>query len=340
MGKISLFGMTLTQLQQVAEQIGMPRFAAKQIAGWLYNKRVEDIDQMTNISLAMREKLKENYMVGRSQPIDTAVSVDGTKKYIFQTSPNNYIESVMIPDEPRATLCVSSQVGCRMGCHFCMTSRLGLNSSLTSNQIVNQVASIPEADKLTNIVYMGMGEPMDNIDAVLDSLAIMTSDWGYAWSPTRITVSTVGVIPAMKRFLDESKAHLAVSLHNAISAERLKMMPVENKYPIAQVIELLKKYDFSHQRRVSFEYIVFKGLNDSPAHLKALVRMLGPLSCRVNLIRFHTIPNSEFIGADQQTMVNFRDTLTRHGIITTIRASRGEDIQAACGLLAGEKKEQ
>lgn len=330
--------MSLTQLKDVAAQLGLPSFAAKQMAGWLYNKRVDSIDQMTNISLAMRERIKEQYTIGRSDAVASATSVDGTKKYLFQTAPDQFIESVMIPDGQRATLCVSSQMGCRMGCHFCMTGRGGFSGNLSAGQIINQVASIPESEKLTNIVYMGMGEPMDNIDQVLTSLEIMCSDWGYAWSPTRITVSTIGIIDSMKRFLDESKAHLAVSLHSAIAEQRKQMMPIENKYPIAEIIELLRQYDFSHQRRVSFEYIVFKGLNDSPAHIKALTRMLGSLACRVNLIRFHTIPNSEFVGADEQTMIKFRDTLTRHGIITTIRSSRGEDIQAACGLLAGQKK--
>ncbi len=329
-----LFGKTLEGLSAVAAEAGLPRFAARQLAAWLYIKGADDIASMTDISLAGRARLAERYVVGRRAPVRASESADGTKKYLYRTDGGHYIESAFIPDGDRATLCVSSQDGCRMGCAFCMTGRQGLRGSLTAGGIVNQIASLPERDRLTNVVYMGMGEPMDNIDAVLDSLAILTSDWGYGWSPTRITVSTSGLIPGLRRFMDESRAHLAVSLHNPFPQERAGVMPVEKAWSIRQVVDLLRGYDFGGQRRVSFEYIVLAGMNDSPAHVKELSRLLAGLHCRINLIRFHKIPGSPFYSPGDREMEAFRDALSRKGIITTIRASRGEDIQAACGLLS------
>ncbi len=261
-------------------------------------------------------------------------SADGTKKYLFPTLQGRFIESAYIPDGDRATLCVSSQSGCRMGCRFCMTARQGFAHHLTAGEILNQIRSIPESDRLTNVVYMGMGEPLDNAEQVIRSIEVLTSDWGYGWSPTRITVSTVGVIPAMRELLRRTRVHLAVSLHDPIPAERAAMMPAERRYPIEQVVAELRRHDFVHQRRISFEYIVFRGVNDTPAHVAALTRLLAGLRCRINLIRFHAIPDAPFEGADEPTMVRLRDELSRRGITTTIRASRGEDIQAACGLLS------
>lgn len=227
-----------------------------------------------------------------------------------------------------------------MGCRFCMTARQGFSHSLSTGEILNQIRTIPESDRLTNVVYMGMGEPLDNLEQVLRSIEILTAPWGYGWSPTRITLSTVGVIPAMREFLNRCSAHLAVSLHDPIHSERLAMMPVEGKYPIEEVVAELKRHDFSHQRRVSFEYIVFAGVNDTSAHVTALSRLLAGLKCRINLIRFHAIPDAPMQGADEAKMIWLRDALTRKGIITTIRASRGEDIQAACGLLSTKERER
>ena len=326
--------MTLGQLKEVAAELGMPRFAATQIAVWLYKKFVTDIDAMSDISLRNRQLLKENFDLGLSAPLTESESEDGTKKYLFAVADGNKIESAYIPDKERATLCVSSQAGCKMGCKFCMTGRQGFSGSLTTNEILNQIISLPERDRLTNIVYMGMGEPLDNVDEVLRSLEIMTAQWGFGWSPTRITLSTVGVIPNLKRFLDESDVHLAVSLHNPFHDQRTEIMPVEKVYPIQAVVELLKQYDWSHQRRVSFEYIVLDGMNDSAVHVKELARLLDGLKCRINLIRFHKIPDSPFFSPNNERMIAFRDALTRKGIMTTIRASRGEDIKAACGLLS------
>ncbi len=325
--------MSLDELKQVVQEMSMPSFTAKQIADWLYKKRVSSIDAMSNLSLANRTKLNESYMVGAYAPIQVSTSKDGTKKYLFEVG-GRFVESVMIPDGERATLCVSTQVGCKMGCKFCATGQQGFHGQLFAADILNQIQSIPESQSLTNIVFMGMGEPFDNTDNVLRVLDILTSETGYAWSPKRITVSTVGLIPGLRRFLSESQCHLAVSLHDPIAEERGEMMPAQKAFPIEQVIAEIKKYDFSGQRRVSFEYTMFEGRNDQKRHVDALVKLLSGLECRVNLIRFHAVPGTPFQGASESKMVWFRDQLSAKGITTTIRKSRGEDILAACGLLS------
>lgn len=323
-----LLGKTLTELQDVALSVGLQKFAGKQLAEWLYVRRVSSFDEMTNISLKGREALKTRYTVGRHTPVREALSQDGTRKYLFAID-DQFVESVYIPEDDRATLCVSTQVGCKMGCRFCMTGTLGFHGHLSVADILNQVFYF---DDLSNLVFMGEGEPMDNLDNVLRALEIITADYGCAWSPKRITVSTVG-IPAMKRFLDESECHLAVSMHNPFAVERAQIMPAEKLMSITDVVSLLKQYDWTHQRRVSFEYICWAGQNDTIRHAKELLRLLKGLNCRVNLIRFHEGVDREFPSSDEQQMVFFRDYLTEHGLTTTIRRSRGEDILAACGML-------
>ena len=339
MQKRPLLGLTLSELQNVVKNLGMPGFSAKQIASWLYDKKVISIDEMSNLSLKHRELLKEIYEVGAKAPVDAMRSVDGTVKYLYRAGEGHFVEAVYIPDEDRATLCVSSQVGCKMNCLFCMTGKQGYTNSLTATQILNQIYSIPERDTLTNVVFMGMGEPFDNLDAVLKALTILTSDYGYAWSPKRITVSTVGLRKGMERFLEESDCHLAVSLHSPFPAQRRELMPAEKAFSIMEMLEILRRYDFSKQRRLSFEYIVFKGVNDSMIYAKELVKILRGLDCRVNLIRFHAIPGVDLEGTDMDSMLAFRDYLTQHGVFATIRASRGEDIFAACGMLSTAKQQ-
>lgn len=317
----------------------MPRFAAKQIARWLYDKHATTIEAMSDLSVRHRALLAETYEVGFTSPEKVSISADGTKKYLYRTSQNHFIESAYIPDGDRATLCISSQAGCRMGCRFCATGRQGLQHSLSTNEILNQIGSLPERERLTNVVFMGMGEPLDNLDSLLPTLEILTSAWGFGWSPTRITVSTAGVASRLERFLDATQVHLAVSLHNPFPHERAEIMPVEKAWPIREVVEILRRYDFTHQRRVSFEYIVMSGLNDSPRHIRELCRLLDGIKCRINLIRFHKIPGSPYFSPDDRAMIAFRDALTAKGIHTTIRTSRGEDIQAACGLLSTAQNE-
>ena len=378
-----LLGKTLEELQAVAQEVGLPRFAGKQLAEWLYVRRATSFDEMTNISLKGREALKARYTIGRHAPVAEAISKDGTKKYLFRISNSEavqqrsgltssgvpeksadfwgasseavYIESVYIPDDDRATICVSTQAGCKMGCKFCMTGTLGFHGHLSAADILNQIFSIPDSDKLTNIVYMGEGEPMDNLDNVLRSLNAMTKAWGCAWSPKRITVSSVGLLSSpnrliasspLQRFIEESDCHLAISLHNPFAVERQEIMPIEKVNHLHDVIALLKQYDWSHQRRVSFEYICWGGVNDTPKHANELLRLLKGLDCRINLIRFHASPdpiaNTQSpianSSSNEQQMEWLRDYLTAHGITTTIRRSRGEDILAACGMLVNALK--
>lgn len=368
-----LFGQTLEQLQAFCLAEGFPKFTAKQLCDWMYKKRVNDFDSMTNLSLKTRARLNEIASVGRKAPIDCQTSVDGTKKYLFEGSRAqklegsgskelggaraqeqngsrtqeqegtraqglNCFESVYIPTTDRATLCISCQKGCKMGCRFCVTGKQGFHGSLTAAEILNQLFSVPESEQLTNVVYMGMGEPMDNYEAVRQSIEVLTSEWGLAWSPQRITVSTVGVIPTLKRLLDETRCHVAVSLHNPFPVERESIMPVEKAYSITDVVKLLQQYNWRGQRRISFEYIMFRGLNDDIRHASALRSLLRGLPCRVNLIRFHASPDMPYRTSTDITIENFSNYLNDHGITCTVRASRGEDIMAACGLLAGKEQ--
>ena len=341
-----LIGMNLDALTKVVLSGGMQKFVAKQLAEWLYKKKVTRFDEMVNISKKNREWLEANYVTGREAPLSRQKSADGTVKYLFDVGSGNDIESVYIPDHDRATLCVSSQAGCKMNCYFCATGRLGFRAQLTAAQIINQVLSIPPAPKpgetpateLTNVVFMGMGEPLDNIDALLTVIEIMTAPWGMAWSPKRITVSTVGKLPQLKDLLEKTQVHVAVSLHTADPMQRDQLMPAQRAFPISSVIKMLEAYDFSHQRRLSFEYIMWRGVNDDIAHADLLISLIRGLDCRVNLIRFHVIPGVELHPSSDERMLMFRNYLNSKGVTATIRSSRGEDIMAACGMLAGKNK--
>ena len=350
--KERLLGKTPEELKAIALEVGLPGFAGKQMAQWLYQKRVHSIDEMTNLSKQGREALAQRYQVGMTQPVDVQTSKDGTRKYLFpvrcpvkpgmtkgepgMTEEPFYIEAVMIPDQERKTLCVSSQAGCKMGCKFCMTGRQGFHGNLDAADILSQFFAIEEAADLTNTVFMGMGEPLDNWDQVKRVIEVLTAPWGLAWSPKRVTLSTIGVLPKLKQYLDESKCHLAVSLHNPFPDEREELMPVQKAWSVTEVVRLIKQYDFTGQRRVSFEYTIFKGWNDTPRHADGLLKLLRGLECRVNLIRFHSIPDFPYTTSSPEGMEAFRERLEKGGLTATIRASRGEDIFAACGLLAGK----
>lgn len=332
--KEKLYGKTLNELIAVTKRLGLPAFTARQIADWLYKKEITSIDDMTNLSKKTREQLSAEYEYGLSLPVKETVSSDGTKKYLFNVLNNKFIETAYIPENDRATICVSSQAGCKMGCIFCMTAKQGFQGSLSANEILNQFRSLPEFRTLTNMVYMGMGEPLDNLTEVMKSLDILTSEWGYAWSPTRITVSTVGLISGIKEFLEKSRCHLAISLHSPFDEERRKLMPVQRTNSIVEILEFVRNFELNSQRRISFEYILFKNLNDSPRHIKELARILNGIKCRINIIRFHKIPGSEFFSPGADETNRFKEALNAKGILTTVRASRGVDIQAACGLLS------
>ena len=336
--KTNLLGKNTKELEEAAAACGLKPCVGRQIAQWLYEKKATDWDRMVNVSKESKARLQEKYDLGTSAPAGSATSYDGTVKYLFRVGEHDAVEAVMIPEEDRRTLCVSSQAGCRMGCRFCMTGRQGWHGNLSASDIINQFVSIPEAGSLTNAVFMGMGEPLDNYDQVSKAMEILTGEFG--WSPKRITLSTIGVLPVLKRFLDEQRCHLAVSLHNPFPDERLEFMPVQKVWPLQDIINLLKQYDFSGQRRVSFEYTMFDGWNDSKRHADALARLLKGLECRVNLIRFHEIPDFPYKCSPMARMEEFRNRLNNHGPLCTIRASRGEDILAACGMLAGQHSQQ
>ncbi len=334
MTKENLFGKTQAELQAIVTKLGLPKFNGNQIAEWMYKKNVVNLDSMHNLSKKAKALLSEKYKLGKTPENSVQASSDGTKKYLFKTKDFHFIEAAYIPDKDRATLCVSSQVGCKMNCLFCMTGKQGFQAHLSTAEILNQVYSIPEFKKLSNVVYMGMGEPFDNLENVLKSIEILTADYGLGWSPKRITVSTIGIIPGMKTFLDKSQAHLAISLHTPFEEERRELMPIEKKYSLKDILKEVKSFDFGRQRRVSFEYIMFKDYNDTKKHVDELAKILHGIKCRINLIRFHPIPDTSLLGSDMKTIFKFQDGLKKKGITTTIRASRGEDIFAACGLLS------
>jgi 23S rRNA (adenine2503-C2)-methyltransferase len=330
----NLFGKTYSEIRDITNSFDLPAFTATQITDWLYKKKILTFDEMTNLSKKSKELIREKFELKFRPHSRVDISSDGTKKYLFPAQSERFIESAYIPEKTRSTLCVSSQVGCKMGCLFCMTGKQGFQSNLGTDEILNQIQLLPERELLSNVVYMGMGEPMDNINNVLKSTEIMTAEYGYAWSPKRITVSTIGIIPAMQRFLEQSKCHLAISMHTPFEDERRNLMPVEHVYPIREVINMVKQYDFSGQRRVSIEYIMFAGVNDTLRHVNELSRLLNGLKCRINLIRFHSIPDSPLKGSDDSSIKLFMEKLNNKGITTTLRASRGQDIGAACGLLS------
>ena len=342
--KIDICSYDLDELTAFLESLSQPKYRAKQIFKWLQSG-IEDFDQMTNIPLALRNILKEKCYLATVKIVRRLASqIDETVKYVYELYDGEYIESVLMKYEHGYTVCISTQVGCRMGCSFCASGIDGLFRNLTPSEMIAQITKAQHDNniRISNVVMMGMGEPLDNTDQVLKALRLITDTKLLAWSPRRITLSTVGVKGNLKRFLDESECHLAISLHAPTPQLRSELMPAERIYSITDIVEVLKGYDFTGQRRLSFEYILFDGVNDTMADARKLVRLLDGLQCRINLIRFHAIPDSELDGVPMERMVVFRDYLTRHGLFTTIRASRGEDIYAACGMLSTKelKKQQ
>ncbi len=333
-----LIGMTQQELIALATSLGMPSFTGRQIAIWLYQKGASDIAQMTDLSKDNRRRLAERYTVGIMPPTRALRSEDGTVKYLFPTAQGHSVETVYIPDGERATLCVSSQVGCKMACTFCATGRQGFEGNLSAGDILNQVYAMPLWRQLTNIVFMGQGEPMDNLDSVLRATELLQADYSLAWSPKRLTVSTVGIRGKLTRFLAESRCHLAVSMHAADHELRAQLLPAEKGMPIKDIVEELRKCDFAHQRRLTFEYVMLAGVNDSARHAQAIVSLLKPLPCRVNLIPLHESAASALRCSAPETIDNMCRYLTAHGITTTIRTSRGKDIAAACGQLTTSNK--
>jgi 23S rRNA (adenine2503-C2)-methyltransferase len=329
-----ILGKTFGEIMQIAESLKLPVYNASQITDWLYKKGAVSFEQMTNLSMESRKLLSEFYLIGLQKSSGVQVSSDGTRKYLFPVKSDKHIEAVFIPESGRATLCLSSQIGCKMGCVFCMTGKQGFQGNLTSGEILNQIISLPEQSLLTNYVFMGMGEPLANTENVLKSIEILTADYAYGISPSRITVSTIGMLPGLEQIMTQSKCHLAISLHSPFEDERLSLMPVEKLYPINRVIDFLKKNSPGRQRRISFEYIMFSKINDTARHVNGLTRLLNGLRCRINLIRYHPIPGVALASSDEDTIQWFKNRLNEKGILTTIRDSRGQDIFAACGMLS------
>jgi 23S rRNA (adenine2503-C2)-methyltransferase len=332
--KEPLFGKTPAQLDITAAALKLPRPAAKQIARWLYQKDAASVADMTDIQPAARERLDAAYTIGITPPAGVRDSADGTRKYVFPAGNGGFVETVYIPEQNRHTLCISSQIGCRMGCVFCATGKQGFRGQLSTGGILNQIRSIPERHLLTNIVYMGMGEPFDNLDAVLDSVEILTSPVGFHLPPRHVTVSTVGITTGIRAYLERCRSPLAVSLHSPFEDERRRLMPAENASPLSEVLDTIRQIPISTHRRIFFEYIVFKGINHSQGHADELARQLSGIRCRINLMRVHPVPGSPLESPDDKTLMAFRNALMEKGFITTIRRSRGHDIHAACGLLS------
>jgi 23S rRNA (adenine2503-C2)-methyltransferase len=352
----ALFGLTPKELKPIVESLSMKGFAAEQLARWMYARRAQSFGEMTDLPLAARRRLSEEYSLDFGLPAKRSASADGTVKYLFRAgdskraaepsepsaarpprfveAPPRFVEAAYIPTDDRKTLCVSTQAGCRMGCLFCMTGKQGLQGHLSASEILSQVRGIPESAALTNVVYMGMGEPLDNLENVLRSLEILTSDWGFGFSSQRVTLSSVGLLPALEEFFRRSKVRFALSLHSPFEEERRSLMPVQNVHALSQVLAFLKEAQRTDARRITIEYILFEGVNDSPRHRRELVRILRGLKTRVNLIHYHAIPGSPLRGSSDRVLAEFQEALVSNGISASVRRSRGEDIQAACGLLS------
>ncbi len=338
--KIKLFGMSLSELVALTAQHGLPKYVASQIAGWLYQRDISEISEMTNLSKKFRTALEEGYEVGIKEVVKQVKSKDGTAKYLFELDKGELVETALIPNRDRMTACISTQVGCKMGCRFCMTAQQGWQGSLIGNEILNQYRSVPEFKKITNIVYMGMGEPFDNYSEVMKSLDVLTSAWGYGMSPRRITVSTIGILDKTIDFINQSAVHLAISLHAANDKLRNDIMPATKPFPLKDLISSLHKHNWRGQRRLTFEYLLFNNVNDSIENAIELAKLIRGLNARVNLLNYHQLAGVNLFPASNDRVHAFQKSLEESGIGATIRRSMGEDVRAACGLLSSLNSEK
>jgi 23S rRNA (adenine2503-C2)-methyltransferase len=317
---------------------GHKSFRAQQILKWVYHHRLTDVGQMSNIPLALREELALHFQLTRLDCSRHTAAVDGTEKSLFTLTDGRRIESVFIPSENRRTLCISSQAGCAMGCQFCATARVRPVRNLTAGEIVSQVWEVqhrqPQHEAVTNVVFMGMGEPLANYDQVVKAITILTAAWGYQLSPRRITVSTVGLVPQMQRLLYETQVNLTISLSATTDAVRNTLMPINRRYPLVAVLDTCRSLSIAPRNRVTFAYTLLDGLNDSPADAKRLVSLLHGIRAKVNLIPFNSFPGAPFAPSSRERITRFRQILLDRGIYASIRESRGQDVQAACGQLA------
>jgi len=334
----NIFGQTVPQLQETLINHSLPNYTAGQICDWMYRKCESDFMNMSNISLKDRVILHDSFAIIPSLPESSSVSADGTIKYLFPVSGDNFIETVFIPDKERSTVCISTQSGCTLGCSFCQTGKSGAGPDLSPGEILSQILYLPEYEKLTNIVIMGMGEPLLNWKNVQIAIELITSSKYLGMSKKRITLSTVGIIPALKEFLQVFPCELAISMHSPFHEERKSLMPVENKYPLVEVIQLIRRYTAGSSRVVSFEYLVFKDMNHSDRHVSEIADLLQGIPCKINLLNFHPVDDCELQSPSREIMEEFQNKLKMKGLSVTIRKSRGKDIKAACGMLSRTKK--
>jgi 23S rRNA (adenine2503-C2)-methyltransferase len=328
-----LSGKSYSEIAAILEESGFTDIPAEKITYWIYRRRIKDFLEADNIPMELRKYLCNNYSSGFYEPFREIRSGDLSIKYLFNTRTGSPVESVFIPDEKRKTICISSQAGCRMACDFCNTGMMGFRGNLEPDEIINQVASVMDRSQISHVVYMGMGEPLDNYMNVLKSLDILTAQWGFALSPRNITVSTIGVKPYLDYFLQETRCNLAVSIHTPFDEERDRLIPAAVKYSVRELIDMICSYQWVKNRRVTFQYVMIKGINDTDRHLSELVRILKETPVRINLMSYHSPEGSIMQSSPIDIQWHFKRHLIMNGISASIRKSRGQDIGAACGLL-------
>ena len=339
--KPNIKDLALREFESVLSERQEPSYRAQQIWQWLFQKRAASFSEMTNLPAALRVRLAEDFTIGRLAVLKRAVSRDGTQKFLLGLADGHSIESVLIPEAKRLTLCVSTQAGCGFGCAFCATAVLGLKRNLRASEILDQILeagrSLAEDQRITHVVLMGMGEPLANYVETVKALDVMTeTHWGIGISPRRITLSTVGLVPQIQRLMEETKVNLAISLHAATDELRGQLMPVNRKYPLEQLMDCCRALPIPRRKRITFEYVLLHGINDSKADASALCQLLQGVRCKVNLIPFNPHPGSVYQRPDDANIQEFQDVLHLHGLQTNIRRPRGDDVQAACGQLQGE----
>jgi 23S rRNA (adenine2503-C2)-methyltransferase len=334
MNKKNLAGLTANEISGLIGPLGFDHSHAISVATAIYRNRVTDISMIRKIPKKLRDHLAYTGSSLIHKPVKSEYSSDGSIKYLFKNSVGQLYETVYIPEKKRTTLCVSVQSGCRMGCPFCVTAGYGFHGDLDSSDIVNQVLAIPETRELTHIVFMGMGEPLDNIDNVLKACDIFTAEWGMAISPRNITVSTVGITPGVTRLLENSRCNLTLSLFSPFPEERIEVIPAEKRYPALEIIGIMKDFPATKKRRLSIAYVMIGGRNDTDKHLDGLISLLRNSGIRVNLLPYHTVAGDKIIPSTIERMMYFKHNLVISGVPASVRKSRGEDISAACGQLA------
>ena len=348
--KVNLLGLSRQQMEAFFTEMGEKAFRTTQVMKWIYQEGVEDFDAMTNLSKSLREKLKAVAEIRLPEIVQDHPSSDGTRKWLLKVDETNHIEMVYIPEAERSTLCVSSQVGCTLACSFCSTARQGFNRNLTTAEIIGQIAlasriiGIPDnkgQHAITNVVMMGMGEPLLNLENVGPALELMQDDLAFGISKRRVTVSTAGVVPGIDALREQSDVSLAVSLHAPNDELRDQLVPINKKYPINELMAACKRYvEGKARRRITFEYVMLAGVNDSDEHARQLVKILRSVPAKVNLIPFNPFPDAPYECSSNNRIHAFREIIMQAGIITVTRKTRGEDIAAACGQLAGKVKDR